>query len=65
VNKGTDTPKEVTEQHQHGASRHQAIFSIDFGTWEKLIAAFNIKEPLIPHRQEDNQTQVGGRGWYG
>ena len=47
-----------------GSSRHQAIFTMSYGTWEKLIKAYKIEEPLIPHREEDTQ-QIGARGWYG
>jgi non-structural maintenance of chromosomes element 4 len=62
---GIDQPREVAAQHERGVSRHQAIFSLDYGTWHKIIAARKIKESLIPHRLDDNPTQVGGRGWYG
>jgi len=46
--------------------RHQAIFSLDFETWQELVKVLNIKEPLIPDRSHDeNDTQIGARGWYG
>jgi len=44
--------------------RYQAVFGMDYQTWQKFIDAYEIKESLIPHREE-RSTQVGGRGWYG
>ncbi|KAL2180900.1 Nse4 C-terminal-domain-containing protein [Thermothelomyces heterothallicus CBS 202.75] len=46
------------------AMRHQAIMSIDMATWRDIIDAFDIKEPMIPHRQEEVQQGPGARGWY-
>ncbi|KAL2023533.1 hypothetical protein VTK56DRAFT_2141 [Thermocarpiscus australiensis] len=46
------------------AMRHQAIMSIDMATWRDLIDAFNIKEPMIPHRREEEPQGPGARGWY-
>ncbi|QDS75090.1 hypothetical protein FKW77_006987 [Venturia effusa] len=48
-----------------GASRHQAIFSIDYETWQKLILAYNITESMIPHRDEENIGVPNAHGWYG
>lgn len=59
-------PRTASEMREKGASRHQAIFSLDFKTWRKLITAFDITEPLIHHRNDEQGTQaVGNRGWYG
>ncbi|VBB73580.1 Putative non-structural maintenance of chromosome element 4 [Podospora comata] len=44
--------------------RHQAIMSIDMEMWSAIIEAFGIKQPIIPHRQEEDQTGPGARGWY-
>ena len=60
---GTDTPRAVNDQHETGAARHQAIFTLDHRTWQKLIAAFDIRHSLIPHRIEET-TQVSAAGWY-
>ncbi|KAL2198630.1 Nse4 C-terminal-domain-containing protein [Corynascus similis CBS 632.67] len=46
------------------AMRHQAIMSIDMATWRDIIDAFDIKEPMIPNRQEEAQQGPGARGWY-
>jgi len=54
-----------TEKRQKGSKKHQAVFSVDFEIWEKLIRAFDIREPLIEHRAEQQGTQnPGSRGWY-
>jgi len=45
--------------------RHQAVFSIDYSTWQRLIQAFKITEPMIPHRGAGgNGGAMGARGWY-
>ncbi|KAL1839293.1 hypothetical protein VTJ49DRAFT_1656 [Mycothermus thermophilus] len=46
------------------AMRHQAIMSIDMETWRDLIDAFDIKEPMIPTREEEVDRGPGARGWY-
>lgn len=33
--------------------KHQTVFSLDFETWENLIEVFDIREPLIPHRNDE------------
>jgi hypothetical protein len=45
--------------------RHQGVFHLDYDVWEDIIATFNIKDCVIPHRQTDEGTQVGTNGWYG
>jgi hypothetical protein len=57
--------RSVQEQHEKGAARHQAIFSLDYGTYQNLIRAFDIRKSLIPHRNDEEATQVNARGWYG
>lgn len=45
--------------------RHQAVFSIDFDTWQELIEVFDIRKPLIPDRTPVAAgTQIGAKGWY-
>jgi hypothetical protein len=57
-----------SEAQRKGLQKHQAVFSLDFDTWEKLIEVFDIKECLIPHREEDEDVQPARRavatGWY-
>ena len=47
-----------------GVRKHQSILAIDYATWKDLIDVFDIREPMIPHREEEEQVQVGARGWY-
>lgn len=32
--------------------------------WKELIELFNITEPLIEHRPEEDNSRVGAKGWY-
>lgn len=55
---------EEASSARRGALRHQQILSIDMPTWRVAIDAFNIKEPMIPHRKEQVSTGPGAKGWY-
>jgi hypothetical protein len=33
-------------------------------TWKELIEVFEIKQPMIRHRQEEEYNNVGKKGWY-
>ncbi|KAI5362409.1 putative nse4/EID Nse3/MAGE-binding protein [Septoria linicola] len=57
-------PRSVEEQRIQKTTKNQSVFSLDYATWQQLIEAFDIKEPMIPHRNEDQPTQVTGNGWY-
>lgn len=57
-------PRGRAEAAEKGVSKHQAIINIDMNSWEDLIKTFDIQEPMIPHREEVIQTNVGARGWY-
>ncbi|KAL8706171.1 MAG: hypothetical protein Q9201_000749 [Fulgogasparrea decipioides] len=52
------------EQQATGAQKHQAVFHLDFETWEDLIDAFEIEQSIIPHREEEDQPLVDASGWY-
>ncbi|KAL8902941.1 MAG: hypothetical protein Q9207_004264 [Kuettlingeria erythrocarpa] len=52
------------EEQTAGAQKHQAVFHLDFDTWEDLIDAFDIRASVIPHRQDEEQPQVNATGWY-
>jgi hypothetical protein len=55
--------REEGEAREEGAHRRQAVFNIDFSTWESLIDAFDIKQCLIPHRIEQKpENEIAG--WY-
>ncbi|KAF2715539.1 Nse4-domain-containing protein [Pleomassaria siparia CBS 279.74] len=56
-------PHSLEEHREQQVQKHQAIFSLDYRTWRNLIQAFDIKEPLIPHRIEEEATVTAG-GWY-
>ncbi|KAJ6072307.1 hypothetical protein N7467_010392 [Penicillium canescens] len=45
-------PYAPSEAQRQGIQKHQAVFSLDYETWEQLIKVFNIKKPIIPHREE-------------
>lgn len=55
-------PRGVSEQRDQGAQKHQAVFSIDYPTWKMFIDAYSIRDPLIPHREQEEDT--GGAQWY-
>ncbi|KAK5137870.1 hypothetical protein LTR08_006639 [Meristemomyces frigidus] len=60
-------PREATsleKQRELRTKKHQAVFAIDYATWAQLIEAFDIREPMIPHREDEQPTQMGARGWY-
>ena len=55
-------PYAPTEAQRKGIQKHQAVFSLDFETWEQLIEVFGIEKSIIPHRKETEET---GQTWYG
>jgi hypothetical protein len=58
-------PKSDEEMRAEGAKTHQAILSLNYGSWKVFRSAMRIREPLIPHRQEESGGPVNGQGWYG
>ncbi|KAK4227532.1 Non-structural maintenance of chromosomes element 4 A [Podospora fimiseda] len=62
-------PVHSTDEASVGAQkklnpRHQAIMSMDMSIWRQIIEEFDMKEPMIPHRQEEAESGPGARGWY-
>ncbi|KAI9731843.1 MAG: nuclear protein [Claussenomyces sp. TS43310] len=57
-------PRGRAEAAEQGVSKHQAILDIDMDSWQNLVDTFDIKEPMIPHREEVVPANVGSRGWY-
>ncbi|PGH03123.1 hypothetical protein AJ79_07450 [Helicocarpus griseus UAMH5409] len=55
------TPAAPSEAQAKKMQKHQTVFSLDFETWEDLIEIFDIKEPVIPHREEE-VSQSTSRG---
>lgn len=58
------SPANLKKIKDEGLQKHQAVFHLDFETWEDLVDAYDIKESIIPHRDEDGGTQVNASGWY-
>ena len=54
----------LDDKRKKEISRHQAVFALDYATWQQLVQAFDIREPMIPHRDDGPAAQLGGRGWY-
>lgn len=50
-------PADPSEAQRQGLEKHQAVFSLDYDTWEDIIKTFGIKESLIPHRNERPASQ--------
>ncbi|EMC99256.1 hypothetical protein BAUCODRAFT_31590 [Baudoinia panamericana UAMH 10762] len=57
-------PTSLEEKRERKISNHQAVFALDYSTWKELTHAFEISEPMIPHREDEQPTQLGQRGWY-
>ncbi|KAJ5182797.1 hypothetical protein N7492_000413 [Penicillium capsulatum] len=55
-------PHAPSEAQRMGIQKHQAVFSLDFETFHELVEVFNIQDPIIPHREETQQTSST---WYG
>ncbi|KAE8352794.1 putative nuclear protein Qri2/Nse4 [Aspergillus coremiiformis] len=51
-------PYAPSEAQRKGIQKHQAIFSLDFETWRDLIEVYDIKESIIPHREEEQQENI-------
>ncbi|TVY20923.1 Non-structural maintenance of chromosome element 4 [Lachnellula arida] len=47
-----------------GQSKHQAVLALDMAQWKEAIELFDIKEPMIRHREEESYNSVGKKGWY-
>ncbi|TVY48043.1 Non-structural maintenance of chromosome element [Lachnellula occidentalis] len=47
-----------------GQSKHQAVLALDMAQWKEAIELFDIKEPIIRHREEESYSSVGKKGWY-
>ncbi len=46
------------------STKHQAIIAMDMAKWKNIIERFDIQQPLIPHREEENLEGPGSRSWY-
>ncbi|KAJ5649885.1 uncharacterized protein N7484_003608 [Penicillium longicatenatum] len=59
----TSRPYQPSDAQARGIQKRQAIFSLDFETWEQLVDVFNITESIIPHRNES--ADEAATTWYG
>ncbi|KAI6823139.1 hypothetical protein KC353_g388 [Hortaea werneckii] len=48
-------PSTIPEQRRHRAENHQARLVLDYAVWRQLIESYQIREPLIPHRNEPGE----------
>jgi hypothetical protein len=48
----------------YSQAKHQAVIALDMAEWKELIDLFDIQEPMIRHREEEQHTNVGKKGWY-
>jgi non-structural maintenance of chromosomes element 4 len=58
------TEDEPQQQSDGSPMKHQAVLSIDMAMWKEMIEIFDVKEPMIPHRKEEEHATVGKTGWY-
>lgn len=50
---------------ERGRGRNQAVFTLDYERWEELVQLYDIRESVIPHREQDESNyQVDAGGWY-
>ncbi|PYH98491.1 nuclear protein Qri2/Nse4 [Aspergillus ellipticus CBS 707.79] len=56
-------PHAPSEAQKKGVQKHQAIFTLDFETWQDLTQVYDIKESIIPHREEESQSTA--QTWHG
>ncbi|KAI3004037.1 hypothetical protein CBS147346_5027 [Aspergillus niger] len=56
-------PHAPSEAQRLGIKKRQAIFTLDFETWQELVQVYDIKDPIIPHREEE--TQNTAQSWQG
>ncbi|CAD6502059.1 BgTH12-02302 [Blumeria graminis f. sp. triticale] len=46
------------------ATKHQAVLSLDMASWKEMIQLFDIKDPMILHRNEPESRTLNKKGWY-
>lgn len=60
----TSKPFAPSEAQKKGIQKHQAVFTLDFDTWQEINEVYGMKDCVIPHREEGSQV-YSRRGWYG
>ncbi|RAO68749.1 uncharacterized protein BHQ10_004761 [Talaromyces amestolkiae] len=58
------TPYAPLEAQQRGIQKHQLIWSLNFEIWQQLVETFDIKESIIPHRNDEEFQRQNQHGWY-
>jgi non-structural maintenance of chromosomes element 4 len=58
-----EAPHALSEQREQNVQKNQAVFSIDYPTWQMFIDAFDIRESIIDHREQEELNVTAG-GWY-
>jgi hypothetical protein len=57
-------PGDRREKAGSGPAKHQAVIALDMASWEELIDLYDIQESMIKHRQGEEHSSVGAKGWY-
>lgn len=56
--------EEEEPKARSGASKHQAILSMDMEIYREIVETLELTEPMIEHRVETTVSGPGARGWY-
>ena len=55
---------QIKDKKDKDGMKYQAVFNVDFDSWHEIVKDFDIKESIIPHRQESTHG-LGSKTWYG
>ncbi|ESK86219.1 nuclear protein qri2 [Moniliophthora roreri MCA 2997] len=53
------------EDYKLGIRKSQSVFEFDMPTWKRAIEVFDLKDPIIPHREKTEMHMRIGNKWYG
>ncbi|EFX03057.1 nuclear protein qri2 [Grosmannia clavigera kw1407] len=59
----TETAKDSSGPEED-TRKHQLILSMDMAMWRDVIETFNIKKPMIAHREIAGEKHPNGRAWF-
>ncbi|RDL41532.1 Nse4-domain-containing protein [Venustampulla echinocandica] len=57
-------PRSKKGSNDHTPAKHQAVLALDMASWKTIIEIFDIRKPMIRHREEEEHSAIGKRGWY-
>ena len=60
----TNNDDQPRQKPKKKPAKHQAVFSLDFETWQQLCKAYEVRDPMIAHRVDEQAAEMGARGWY-